>query len=352
MPIFAQHYSAFFAAASLLAFGDAISVDWYTSSRDGIFSLTERDPISFDSMSNTTTDAYTIIIDENVQFQKIFGIGNSLEASSCYNLMRMDAVTRSETLEKILDPVKGIGMSLMRVTMATSDFCPLPFYSYDDMPAGESDVSMAHFSIARDQDFILPVLREAASKYTSGDDGLRFFASSWSPPAWMKTSGKLEGGQFDTSHFDSYSQYILRFLQAYEKEGIHIAALTPQNEPLQNEETYPTTYLPPNQEADLIRNYLGPLLKQENVSTDVWCFDHNFNTLFYPEAILGDPATAQYVAGTAFHNYGGQPSAMSELHELYPDKDIFFSEGSTFGVRCVTYVCVVMCAYNDDSACC
>lgn len=333
MPCTSKHCCAVIAAASLFSFVDAVSVNWFTSSRDGTYNLTVRDPISFDSMTNATAVENTIFIDETLQFQKIFGIGNSLEASSCYNLMRMDAATRSDTLEKILDPVKGIGMSLMRVTIATSDFCPLPFYTYDDMPPGETDVSMDHFSIARDEEFILPVLREAASKYTSGEDGLRFFASSWSPPAWMKTSGKLEGGQYDTSQFGSYSQYVLRFLQAYEKEGIHITALTPQNEPLQNEETYPTTYLPPLQEADLIRDYLGPLLKQENVSTDVWCFDHNFNTLFYPEAILSDPATSQYVAGTAFHNYGGQPSAMSELHELYPDKDIFFSEGSTFGVR-------------------
>lgn len=130
---------------------------------------------------------------------------------------------------------------------------------------------------------------------------------------------------------ESYAQYLLKFLDAYKQEGIDVIALTPQNEPLQNENTYPTALFPPNLETDLIRDHLGPLL--QNSSTKIWCFDHNYRDLFYPKTVLADVKASKYIQGTAFHNYGGKDDAMSELHQLHPSKDIYFSEGSEFGVR-------------------
>lgn len=342
--MFAAAVCLFAVLSSLVGHSQATSVSWYSTTRDGKFSLTEQTPIEFteENAKSTSSDVFSISIDESIQYQKMYGIGNSLEASTCYNLMRMSAEDRSETLAKILDPEEGIGMSLMRVTVGTSDFCPLPFYSYDDLPAGQTDPSLKYFSVERDQEFILPVLREAAEKYAAGAesgedaDGLRFFASTWSAPAWMKEGEKLEGGRFNTEHFGSYSDYLVRFIEAYAAEGVRISALTPQNEPLQNEETYPTTLLLPGEEAELIRDHLGPALRNATggaADTKIWCFDHNFNTLFYPKEVLSDPEAAPYVDGAAFHNYGGRPSAMTELHDQFPDKRMVFSEGSTFGVR-------------------
>lgn len=320
---------------TVIAAQAAVEVQWFTTSRDMEYKLTERDPIQFDTVLSSPDDVVekTVVVDEDKKFQTIFGIGSSLESSTCYNLMRMTETDRTNTLKMLLDPEDGIGMSLMRITVATSDFCPLPFYSYDD--AESPDESLSGFSIQRDEEFILPVLREAAQKYASGSDGLHFFASTWSPPAWMKTTNTLQGGRYNTSYFPQYAQYLLKYINAYKNEGIEIAGLTPQNEPLQNEDSYPTTLLLPGEEAELIRDHLGPLLQDpaNNCSTSIWCFDHNFNTLFYPETVLKDSEANKYVSGTAFHNYGGRASAMTTLHDEFPDKNIFFSEGSAFGMR-------------------
>lgn len=320
---------------AIIAAHASVEVRWFTTSRNLDYKLSERDPVQFSPIDSVTSNATgkTIFFDENKRFQTIFGIGSSLESSTCYNLMRMTEADRSDTLKKLLDPVDGIGMSLMRITVATSDFCPLPFYSYDDAASPDEDLS--GFSIEKDEEFILPVLRDVARTYTAGPDGLRFFASTWSPPAWMKTSNTLQGGRYNTAYFPQYALYLLKFINAYKDEGIEITGLTPQNEPLQNEDTYPTTLLLPEEEAEFIRDHLGPLLHDpsSNCSTAIWCFDHNFNTLFYPETVLKDSQANKYVSGTAFHNYGGKATAMSELHDEYPDKNIFFSEGSAFGVR-------------------
>lgn len=260
-------------------------IEWHTTSRDLEYKLSKREPLQFSSpvrspSAVSSTGVQTVVVDENKKFQTIFGIGSSLESSTCHNLMRMTEADRSDTLKKLLDPQDGIGMSLMRITVATSDFCPLPFYSYDD--SEYPDESLSGFSISKDEDFILPVLRDAAKKYTAGPDGLRFFASTWSPPAWMKTTNTLQGGRYNTAYFPHYAQYILKFINAYRNEGIEVAGLTPQNEPLQNEDTYPTTLLLPEEEAELIRDHLGPLLQDpsNNCTTSIWCFDHNFKTLF------------------------------------------------------------------------
>mmetsp|Transcript_25509 Transcript_25509/g.42783 ORF Transcript_25509/g.42783 Transcript_25509/m.42783 type:complete len:472 (-) Transcript_25509:762-2177(-) len=329
-----------------IAGSGAVKVSSVVTTRDGTQSLTPQQPIFFDlyddnAAGTDTADEY-ISIDETIQFQKIIGIGSSLESSTCYNLMHMSQETRTETLKMILDKEDGIGMSLMRITIGTSDFAPLPFYSYDDVEEGSEDFNLEHFSIEADREFILPVLKEAA-QYTvvdvdagdEEDDGLRFFASSWSPPGWMKDSGSLLGGAYksDPEYLAAYASYLSKFLAAYEEEGIHVSALTPQNEPLQDEDTYPTAHLKAETEADLIGNHLGPLLESTNSSTAIWCFDHNFNTLYYPETVLGTAAAAGYIAATAFHFYGGQPSAMTQLHEEFPSKDVVFSEGSEFGVR-------------------
>ena len=321
------------AAASPAA---TIPVSYITTTRDMEHTLTSVDPIEFiDSTENVASDGITIKIDEGTTYQTVFGIGSSLESSTCYNLMRMSPEDRQAALARLFDPNEGIGFNLMRITVATSDFCPLPFYSYDDVPeGGEPDVTLSGFSIEKDQEYILPCLRETA-KYASAemDNNLRYFASSWSPPGWMKTSGKLEGGEYDPAYLEQYADYLTLFLDAYEAEGIHISALTPQNEPLQNEDTYPTTYFPAELEAELIGKYLGPKMAEKNSTTDIWCFDHNWNTPKYPKTIFDDNLASQYVAGSAFHNYGGRPTTMTELKEQYPDKDMFFTEGSEFGIR-------------------
>lgn len=321
----------------LLSASNAIQLDMFTTSRDGAFKLTQFPPVIFSEESGKQDGGpapnVTIAVNTSIAFQEIFGIGSSLEHSTCFNLMKMDPESRKDTLTQLFDPNVGIGISLMRLTIGSSDFGLLPFYSYDDSQS--PDVTLSHFTIDGDRSFVIPALKETLA-YTNQPDGLRFFASPWSPPGWMKSNNTLLGGRFNSAYTESYAKYLVKFIAAYQEEGVEITAITVQNEPLQNENSYPTTILLPEQEAKLIGKHLGPLFEEEsNVcsNTSIWAFDHNWSDLYYPQKVLEDPEAYNYVSGTAFHLYSGRPEAMTKLHDTYPDKKIFFSEGSEFGLR-------------------
>jgi beta-glucosidase len=292
---------------------------------------------SFSFETTACNNAFVINVDSSKKYQTMRGIGSSMEASTCFNLNRLTKDRRQEVYQKLFDEENGIGLNLMRITIGTSDFCPLPFYSYDDMPAGSKDPLLRNFNTTADESYIIPILQEVlqySKTQVSGGknkDDLQFFASPWSGPGFMKTSDKLEGGSLLPTSDESYSNYLLQFIKTYRDHyKIPVIAITPQNEPLANQE-YPSILLPPGHERDIISNSLGAKLLKESI--EIWCFDHNWNTLFYPRTILNDSTSYQYVSGTAFHGYRGQPTAMTELHEQFPDKDIYFTEGSTFGIR-------------------
>ena len=298
----------------------------FASTLDGTFKLSQLQVTSQQPTAEPASANVIVEIDETQTFQEIFGIGSSFEASTCWNLMKLSSEERNQVLKQLLDPIEGIGISLMRLTIGTSDFTPPPFYSYDD--STEPDDDLSNFSIDEDRKYIIPAIKEALA-YSETKDGLKFFASSWSPPAFMKTSNSLTGGEFNSSYSALYAKYLAMFVEAYNKEGIQVEALTPQNEPLQNDPSYPTTWLTADQEIDIVK-HLGPLLPND---TEIWSFDHNWDLVDYAYRVLADPEARKVVAGTAFHLYGGQPSAMTKLKEAYPDKKIFFSEGSEFKVR-------------------
>ncbi|MCA9430672.1 MAG: glycosyl hydrolase, partial [Candidatus Omnitrophica bacterium] len=283
--------------------------------------------------------------------QTILGLGSSFEHTTCWNLWRLSPEKRSEVLDRLVSPEKGIGMNLMRICIGTPDFTGEPWYSYDDRPPGETDEELEHFSIEKDLAYIIPVLKEALEK----NPDLLFYASPWSPPGWMKTSDELIGGHLYPKYYGVYAKYFLKFIQAYESHGIPIHAVTIQNEPGVNTRDYPKswwypscqwslvvdedTWFPPSleimghPERDFIRDHLGPLFEEQGVETQIWCYDHNLSNLWYPRAILSDPGAARYVEGTAFHPYSGEPSDMGAFADEFPDKKVFLSEGSMFGVE-------------------
>lgn len=264
----------------------------------------------------------------NKTYQTIIGLGSSLEHSTCYNLSLLSPGVQEDVVERIVCPDKGIGMSLMRVCIGTPDFTASPWYSYDDVPPGQTDPELKHFSIEKDRKYVLPALKLSLKKNPT----LRFFASPWSPPAWMKSNGNLCGGRINPDCFRAYAEYLTRFVEAYRDEGINILAITPQNEPEYFPGSYPTCGWTAIQQRNFIRDHLGPVFKNHGLKTKIWCYDHNFNHPQFPTTILSDPMTGQYVDGTAFHHYEGQPSTMSDLHEQFPNKHVYFTEGSTFGI--------------------
>lgn len=312
--------------------------------------------------SDRPSDQVEFRIDPAQTRQSILGMGSSLEATTCFNLARLSAEAREELLLKLLDRRNGIGMNLMRVCMGSSDFTGDAWYSYNDLPAGESDPALATFSIDKDRSYILPVLNQVRSLAPE----LKFFASPWSPPGWMKSTGSMIGGTLLPEHYSAYAQYFVRFIQAYQAEGIPIYAVTVQNEPGVDRAKdgpnwhYPSCRWTGEQERDFIRDHLGPALEKAGLTTKIWCYDHNFNTkstpdgddpgIDYPRTIHRDAAAARYVAGTAFHGYAGRPDGMSQFLDEFPLRPIHFTEGSQFGaagaVRIIDFLRHGASSYN------
>jgi glucosylceramidase len=160
-------------------------------------------------------------------------------------------------------------------------------------------------------------------------------ANPWSPPAWMKTNGSMYGtfnGQIGTlipSDYGPLAQYFVKFIQAYQAQGIPIYAITPQNEPSYAPDTYPGMIFPASDELNFIKNYLSPALNRANLHPRIIPYDHNWNNPNYVKTLLGDPATNRDIAGISWHCYAGSPTVMSAIHALYPTKDVYETECAT-----------------------
>jgi O-glycosyl hydrolase len=320
---------------------------WVSSKKEGYF-LDKMDDVQFVPAGEFPGKvAFELSIDEDVTYQSILGLGYSFEHTSCYNLMKMKAENRRKVLELLVDPEKGAGMNLWRLCIGTPDFT-YEFYSYDDLPEGEEDLELKHFSIEKDKECIIPVVKEAQRI----NPELVFFASPWSPPGWMKEpagspgmkmKGKkprtdvdckgMCGGRLLPRYYGVYADYLIKFIKAYGELGIPVHAITVQNEPGHNWYQMPTCKWTAEEERDFIKNYLGPRFEEEGVDAQIWCYDHNFGLLSrakYPEIVLGDPGAARYVGGVAFHGYDlNRPKFMGETRDLFPGKQMHFTEGSS-----------------------
>ena len=303
--------------------------------------LSEGSRLNF--INEPATGIGVILVNPDKTFQTILGFGSSLEHSTCSNLFRLPQAERERVIERLVSPTSGIGMNLMRVCIGTSDFAGEPWYSYDDLASGETDPKLKHFSIKRDRTYVLPMLKVARRK----NPDLLFFASPWSPPGWMKTSGTMIGGELRPQWYAVYAEYFVRFIQAYEKEGVPIYAVTVQNEPGVDRSKekdpkwfYPSCHWTGEQERDFIRNHLGPAFRRHGLKTKIWGYDHNYNVerkgdsagLDHPRTILRDAVAAKFVDGIGFHHYEGQPVGMSRFHEEFPKTPIYFTEGSVFTI--------------------
>lgn len=320
------------------------AVEAVVSRSDLSLKLAPADPPVF-ARGAAPADGDSIKLDPSKTFQTILGLGSSFESTTCFNLSLLGPEERDRTIERLVHPERGIGFNLVRICIGTPDFTGDPWYSYDDLPAGESDPALEKFSIERDKAYILPALAIARAK----NPDLLFFASPWSPPGWMKSTGDMIGGHLLPERYDVYARYFVKFIRAYEAEGIPIHAITVQNEPGvdRSKESNPKWHYPSckwrgEEERDFIKNHLGPLFEREGIKTEIWCYDHNYNAkptlggddpgIGYPRAILSDPGAAKFVDAVAFHGYAGQPSGMSALAGEFPGVPFHFTEGSVFGL--------------------
>ncbi len=215
--------------------------------------------------------------------------------------------------------------------MGASDFTESPQpYTYDDLPAGQSDPSLSQFSIAHDLPYIIPTLQQALAV----NPGLEILANPWSPPAWMKANDSLDNvndaGTLLTSAYGPLANYFVKFIQAYESDGVPIDAITPQNEPRTTGAgtPYPGLTLPEPDEAQFISQDLQPALTAAGLRTNIYGNDLSWDQLAYANGLASDPAAGGDLSGIAWHCYFGSPTVMSQLHQTAPGLEEIVDECS------------------------
>ena len=214
-----RSFPGFLAALGASTLQAAAPVEFWLTTGDLSERLSPQPPLAFTAAAARLEDR--VEIEESITFQTMLGLGSSLEPTTCSNFWRMAAADREALMERVVDPEKGIGMNLMRLCIGTPDFTGDPWYSYCDLPPGATDPALKRFSIDRDRRYIFPVIQLARRK----NPALLFIASPWSPPGWMKNNGSMIGGQLLSQWHPVYAQYFVRFIQAYEAEGIPIYAI-------------------------------------------------------------------------------------------------------------------------------
>ena len=280
-----------------------------------------------------------VYIDEAETYQPIEGFGATFTDSAAYllnqvaspksslNMVMSDLFTRSGN---------GIGLSFMRTPMGASDIAR-SIYSYDDNN-GQADITLANFSIARDQTDIIPIILQARQL----NPQMKLMASPWSPPGWMKTSGSMIGGGLLSSMYSPFANYFVNYLNAYQAAGINVDYISLQNEPLNLPSNYPGMCMPPSPGASCsgqswqtdqttaLRDYVLPALTANQLTTKVLVYDHNWDQPGYPRSVLSDPTiqASPQVAGTAWHGYGGTPGVMSTIQNYFPTKGTYETEHS------------------------
>lgn len=294
---------------------------WITRADRSELFARQPQPVAFSSARQER--ATYIVVDPDQRYQPIDGFGFALTGGSAEHLIRMSPAARQALLEELFDHDKGIGISTLRLTIGASDLNSFVF-SYDDLPAGQEDFALEHFSLAQDLHDVVPVLHEILAV----NPDLRILASPWSAPAWMKTGGDVRGGQLRRECFDVYADYFVRYVEAMRSHGIDVHAVTVQNEPMNSRNT-PSMHWFAYEQAEFIKHHLGPKFRAAGLATEIVVFDHNCDRPDYALAIYDDPEAAQYVAGAAFHHYRGDLSAMSYVHEARPDKAVWFTEQMT-----------------------
>ncbi|MDP9904664.1 discoidin domain-containing protein [Arthrobacter bambusae] len=272
--------------------------------------------------SRQATSPLTIKVDASVKYQKMTGFGAALTDSSASLINQLPTASRNTLMQNLFDPHWGIGLSMVRSPMGATDFAASGNYSYDDMPAGQTDPTLSKFSVQHDTAYIIPELKQALAL----NPKIKVDSTPWSPPGWMKTSGSMIGGTLLDNDYTAMANYFVKYIQAYGKAGIPISFVTPQNEPL-NAPSWPGSYMTPAQEGKLVQQ-MGQAFEANNISTKILAWDHNWDVPSYPESIYNDPTTDKYAVGAGFHIYSGTPTYQTQTHNDYPSKDIYLTEAT------------------------
>jgi glucosylceramidase len=276
-------------------------------------------PPIFWRTADGTVPAGTVLLNPDAKFQEILGFGAAFTDAACYMLNQLSPGSRKELFHELFHPSQ-MGLNVCRTCMGASDYSTRA-YSYDD---GDPDPELTRFSIDHDQEYILPILRQARQE----NPDLFLFSSPWSPPGWMKFSGSMLGGSMRRKYLPHYARYFSKFLEGYAAAGVPIQAVTPQNEVDTDQDGgMPACSWPQEYEIEFVARHLGPLLRQEHRTTEIWILDHNYNLWGRAVCELDDPKLRQFASGVAWHGYAGEPEMVSKVHAAHPDAGMHWTEG-------------------------
>lgn len=299
----------------------------FTTAKDTNLKLSKTDSVAFFKANQPLETQIAIFVQPKITFQKILGIGGAITDASAEVFAKIPSEKQKDFLKAYYDTTNGIGYSLLRTTIHSSDFSS-ESYTY----VNENDVDLKSFDIAHDKKYRIPLLQQAI-KTAKGK--LLTYVSPWSPPAFMKsTKNMLKGGKLLPEFQQSWANYYVKFIKAYEKEGIPIWGLTIQNEPMATQ-TWESCIYTAEEERDFLKNFLGPTLHKNGLKEKkVIVWDHNRDLINQRAAVIfNDPKAAQYAWGIGFHWYenwsGGAPmfDNIRKVHEAFPDKKLIFTEG-------------------------
>lgn len=297
---------------------EADAVSW-TTTADGS-KLFEKAEITFGKPASMSPYAVTLTSDT---YQSVDGFGAAMTVATCYNILKMPEQAREDFLKEVFDPDEGLGSSLVRVCIGGSDFS-IDRFTWCDTEGLENFAPNDY-----DTKYVIPVLKMAKEL----NPGLRIIGSPWTAPRWMKSVYSWTGGTLKPECYEAYAEYFVKWIQYMQGQGLDIYAVTPQNEPL-NAGNSMSMVMYWDAQRDFIKQGLGPALKAAGLDTKILVFDHNYDydgidgQEQYPLKIYADAEASQYVAGSAWHNYGGSVSELDKIVEGAPDKEIYFTEAS------------------------
>lgn len=308
------------------ALADGKKITVYTTAEHSTDRLSRTDNLAFSASTQPLETEICVFVNPEKTFQSFMGIGGAITDASAEVFARLTKAKQQEFLNAYYDTSKGIGYSLIRTTIHSSDFSS-GSYTYIE----EGDKELKTFSIDHDRKFRLPLLKEAIK--TAGGK-IATFCSPWSPPPFMKSNGAMIlGGSLLPEYYQTWADYYVKFIKAYEKEGVPIWALTVQNEPMATQ-IWESCLYTAEAERDFLKNYLGPTITKELPDKKIIVWDHNRDQMGQrADVIFGDPEASKYAWGMGFHWYetwaGGQPmfDNVGAVHEAYPDKNLIFTEG-------------------------
>lgn len=296
--------------------------------------LEPQQPIQW---TKTTTEAthskadHTITIDPSQTYQTMDGFGAAMTGSTTYLLDQLPQEQRERLLKELFTS-EGLNLDMVRHTIGASDYSvdasgEPSSYTYNDIESG-TDYNMDHFSIDKDQE-VVDMLRQVAVLKPD----IKVLGTPWTAPAWLKYGEKTMNGWYldynNPQVYEAYARYFVKYIQAYQAQGIPIYGMTLQNEPGLTTANYPSMSMGAEEQAMFIRDYLGPAMQDAGLDTRIITYDHNWDqAVEFTGSVFGDEAAASYIDGSAFHCYEGDPSFMTEVHDRFPDKHIYFTECS------------------------